>query len=29
MTTIDNIKRPIRNEHGGRKIIARCATCIK
>lgn len=29
MSKRDSKKRPQRNEHRGRKIIARCATCIK
>ncbi len=29
MSRIDGIKRPQRNEHMGRKIIASCVTCIK
>ena len=29
MSEIDGIKRPQRNEHTGRKVLASCATCIK
>lgn len=29
MSKSDAIKRPQRNEHAGRKVIARCVTCIK
>lgn len=29
MTQIDGIKRPQRNEHTGRKVLANCVTCIK
>lgn len=29
MSKVDGIKRPQRNEHSGKKIIAHCATCIK
>ena len=29
MTQIDGVKRPQRNEHTGRKVLASCVTCIK
>ncbi len=29
MSKVDGIKRPQRNEHSGKKIIAHCVTCIK
>ena len=28
MTQIDGVKRPQRNEHAGRKVLASCVTCI-